>query len=480
MAKPALRRQLFIVSLMSLVGCKTPWSGGSRSQVNATNSDYIKLKEFNYETTDTSLRSLGARIGCQEAAQWMLYPSGGSLQKTISSLYQSQKPYDNLMSELFDYSKAEQRCKANPLPPRNDQTFGMSKLLEQLKSKNMGLTFVMVGGFGSHLTENGALSDSRQLWQDKFGADANYFRVIRHECEPNSFAPDDSCSPLVIKRFNELEKSRGAIEHRYLFWGYSKGGNTLLQALATSPEMREKTLAVTTVGSPIGGGLPTEVVLPALDQFAQKKSQATSTDRDSLNHLLSFGAGVQINNRTPGMAAKFTAMLEEKEFGIVRSGFQSITPSVRKKFIYEKMKQWDFTRHNADPLTGKKELPIFHVVSALDVARLTPIPVMTVNNDGEIVADTTSQSPAQLAELAMLTSFRNNPLSDSCVAIQHAVIPKNAIPRGASPQLLAIMNLDHMSLGFSKSGLQEKRSMPRVEIVDALIDSMLLELKVLK
>jgi len=60
------------------------------------------------------------------------------------------------------------------------------------------------------------------------------------------------------------------------------------------------------------------------------------------------------------------------------------------------------------------------------------------------------------------------------------VIPKNAIPRGASPQLLAIMNLDHMSLGFSKSGLQEKQSMPRVEIVDALIDSMLLELKVLK
>jgi hypothetical protein len=195
---------------------------------------------------------------------------------------------------------------------------------------------------------------------------------------------------------------------------------------------------------------------------------------------LSFGAGAQINNKTPGTATKFTAMLEEKEFGIVRSGFQSITPAVRKKFIYEKMKQWDFTRHNADPLTGQKELPIFHVVSALDVARLTPIPLMTVNNDGEIVADTTSQSPAQLAELAMLTSFRNNPLSDSCVAIQHAVIPKNAIPRGASPQLLAIMNLDHMSLGFSKSGLQEKQSMPRVEIVDALIDSMLLELKVLK
>jgi hypothetical protein len=151
-----------------------------------------------------------------------------------------------------------------------------------------------------------------------------------------------------------------------------------------------------------------------------------------------------------------------------------------KKFIYEKMKQWDFNRHNADPLTGQKELPIFHVVSTLDVARLTPIPLMTVNNDGAIELDNSSTNPTQLAELAMLTSFRNNPLSDSCVAIQHAVIPRNATPRGASPQLLAIMNLDHMSLGFSKSGAQEKRSMPRVEIVDALIDSMLIQLKVLK
>ena len=309
------------------------------------------------------------------------------------------------------------------------------------------------------------------MWQQTFGSEINskHFRVLRHECTPNSYASDDVCSPKLIEKFKQLEAERGDIEHRYLLWGYSKGGTTIYQALGTSPELREKTLALISVGSPYGGGLPIEVAYPLLENIAKKRGQMSPGDRALLNTLITYGAGAGMQMQETAMAGKMAALLEESEFEVLRGGFKSILPGVRKPFLYDAAKKWDFSRNTTDPLTGKKELPILHIAAVLDVARLKAIPVMTTDANGQIIPQENSLDMSQLSELAMLGPFKKHPLNDSCVAMEHAVIPKNAVPKGASTTLLTVLNFDHMSVGFSKPA-KEQNPIPRTEIVDAIIE----------
>lgn len=472
-----LRRHLAVLGLLmvAVVACKTP-SRAPRSDLEAADKDIIRLKEFTHEVDATLLRSLAGRVGCQLAAQMVLHPTGASLKKNIEAVYRSESPYDTISAGLFDSTATEKLCKSSQVSRQTDPAFAMGRLISKLKSKNLGLTFVMVGGFGSHLTDEGALYESRRLWQSRFASESKFFRVIRHECEPNSFASDDVCSPLLVKRFKELEASRGDTEHRYLFWGYSKGGTSLLQALSQSPELREKTLALITVGSPIGGGLPISVAKPLLEQVAQKKSALSTTDRATLNALVAFGAGSPLDSQSVNMASRLSSLLEDQEFRTLQNGFESLDLERRKKFIYEKMKTWDFTRKNQDPITASRQIPIFHVAATTDVARLDPIPNLTVNQNGDIVTDARSQNLMHLAEMVMLTKFRSHPLSDTCVAMEHAVIPANATPAGASVKLLALLKMDHMSLGLSKALRHGKNQIPHLEIVDSLLEAMMVSM----
>lgn len=460
------------------VSCKTPSRAPSRSDLEGVDQDIIKLREFSYEISDGPLRNLAGRVGCQTAAQMIHYPGGGPTKKIIDDIYRSSSPYDTIMGQFFNHASAERLCKSGQLQRRQDPAYAMERLITTLKAKNHGLTFVMVGGFGSHMTDEGALYESRRLWQARFGNDSKYFRVVRHECQPNSFATDEVCSPLLVKKFNELEATRGDVQHRYLFWGYSKGGTSLLRAFSLAPEMREKALALVTVGSPIGGGLPISIAKPILEQIAQRKAVMSPVDRLSLNTLLTFGAGSSVDAQSSGMPAKFAALFEDQEFKNLQAGFESLGLETRKKFIYDQIRNWNFARKEPDPVTKACNLPIFHVAAAVDVARLDPIPNLTVNQNGDVVTEPKSQNLMHLAEMILLTKFRNHPLSDTCVALEHAVIPQNAQPAGSSVNLLAVLNMDHMSLGLSKALKHGKNTIPHLEIVDSLIESVMQSLNI--
>lgn len=470
-------RAASVCLLLTLVAaCKTPSRSGDRSELLSSEKNIFRLKDFSHEVSAGPLKSLGARVGCRAASKFMLYPTSGSLKSAIDSIYKSEAPYDTVLSEIFNPGAAERACNSSNPTKKQDPALAMGRLIAAFKAKNLGLTFVMVGGFGSHLTDEGALYESRRLWQARFGSESKHFRIIRHECEPNSFASDDICSPLLVKRFKELESSRGDIEHRYLFWGYSKGGSSLLKAFSMAPEMREKALALVTVGSPIGGGLPVSIAKPILEQIVQKKAALSPADRATLNTLLTFGSGSPLDFKNSSLAPKLGALLEDREFETLRSGFESLAPEKRKSFIESEVKAWNFTRKNPDPMSKSKTLPIFHIAAAVDIAKLDPVPVLTVNANGDIVPLPTSQNMMHLAELATLTKFRNHPLSDTCVALEHSVIPKGFVPQGADAKLLAILNMDHMSLGLSKEGSQVKQSIPHLEIVDSLIEGVMMHL----
>jgi hypothetical protein len=466
------------LSLGLMMSCKTPNRSPSRSDLEAVDRDIVKLRDFSYEMSDGLLRNLAGRVGCQTAAQMVHYPAGGPTKKIIDEIYKSPSPYDTIMGQFFNHASAEKLCKSEPVARRQDPAHAMERLISALKAKNHGLTFVMVGGFGSHLTDEGALYESRRLWQARFGADSKYFRVVRHECQPNSFATDEVCSPLLVKKFNELEATRGDVQHRYLFWGYSKGGTSLLRAFSLAPEMREKALALVTVGSPIGGGLPISTAKPILEQIAQRKAVMSPADRVTVNTLLTFGAGSAIDTQNSGMTSKFASLFEDQEFKNLQAGFESLGLETRKKYIYDQIKTWNFGRKNPDPITKSRNLPIFHLAAAVDVARLDPIPYLTVNQNGDIITEPKSQNIMHLAEMALLTKFRNHPLSDTCVALEHAVIPQNAQPAGTSVKLLAVLNLDHMSLGLSKALKHGKNTVPHLEIVDSIIESVMQSLNI--
>lgn len=464
------------LTLTMAAACKTPSRNANRSDLSSTENNILRLKDFSHEVSATPLKSLGSRVGCRAASRFMLYPTSGSIKSAINAIYQSAAPYDTVLHEMFNSGAAERACNSSSLSKKQDPAHAMGRLIASLKAKNLGLTFVMVGGFGSHLTDEGALYESRRLWQARFGSDAKYFRVVRHECEPNSFATDDVCSPLLIKRFKDLESSRGDIEHRYLFWGYSKGGSSLLKAFSLAPEMREKALALVTVGSPIGGGLPVSIARPILEQIAKKKAALSPAERATLNTLLTFGSGSPLDFKNSALAPKLGALLEDRELETLRAGFDSLAPDKRKQFIETELRTWNFTRKNLDPITNLRNLPIFHVAAAVDIAKLDPVPVLTVNSNGDIVTLPSSQNMMHLAELATLTKFRNHPLSDTCVALEHSVIPKGSTPPGAEVKLLAVLNMDHMSLGLSKEGAQTKQSIPHLEIVDSLMEGVMVHL----
>ena len=76
-------------------------------------------------------------------------------------------------------------------------------------------------------------------------------------------------------------------------------------------------------------------------------------------------------------------------------------------------------------------------------------------------------------QLVFTSLFIDYPLSDMCVALQHAVIPPDSVPRGAKAELLALMAMDHVRLKF----LDDANETPVTDIVDALLDTLATKLE---
>ncbi len=465
---------LFFAVVLS--NCKTAAKRRTAgSSLAGDEQDVISLRDFQYETDNLLLKALSSRIDCKAAAELVILPASGSLKKTVTGTYQSPYPYEFLLEQLFNPGSRIAQCAPQSKKSAESELTGMRKLLSAARQKNLGLTFIMAGGFGSHLTESGALYDSRDLWSKAFAEDIKRgdLRILRHECQPNSFATDDECAPKIHTKFMELEATKTK-EHRYLFWGYSKGGTSMLQALASFPDIRERTLALITVGSPFGGGLPMVMIHPLVESLAKNRSEMTEFNRGLLGTMLSFGAGASLGN-SASVAQKILPMYTGPEFETVRAGIRSLLPSQRKNFLFEKVKSWDLSRSEPDPMTGTRDFPIFHVAAALDVAKLEAFPLLSTDSDGNIVIQSGTQDLTHMGQLTSIINFRRHPISDSCVALEHSVLPVDVVPKGAKASLLGVLALDHMALGFSRrlDALESApaANLPRTAIVDAILDS---------
>ena len=469
---------LAVFTALLISNCKTAAKRrGPGSNLAGDDQNVISLKDFQYESDDVLLKTLSTKIDCKTAADLVIIPPSGSFKKTIAGIYQSSTPYEYVLENLFNSATRISQCASSSKNSKDSNIAGMRKLLAAAKLKNLGLTFIMAGGFGSHLTESGALYDSRELWGSAFADEIKRgdLRILRHECYPNSFAPDDECAPKIHTKFLELEANKNK-EHRYLFWGYSKGGTSMLQALASFPDMRDRTLALITVGSPFGGGLPMAMLHPLVESLAKNRGEMTEFNRGLLGTVLSFGAGASLGN-SAAVAQKILPMYTGPEFETLRAGIRSLLPSQKKAFLYEKVKNWDLSRDELDPITGKKDLPILHVAAALDVAKLEAFPLLSTDADGNIVIQSGTQDLSHMGELTSIVNFSRHPISDSCVALEHSVLPMDSVPKGAKPSLLGVLALDHMALGFSRtqesSSSAPRPDLPRTAIVDAILESAL-------
>lgn len=453
-----------------LVACKTP-TPDTALKTEAVAVDPvgrgIELGEFdtNHEPQDTLLKKLGQRVGCAVAAKTMIKPKQSSLQNAIANLSANTGAqgsyYDHMRAVLMDQAYIEQSCKdlvGNDT--EQDALAGIKKIMNLAD----GITFVMIGGFGSHAGALGALEDSRGLWTTyaKTLADPSRLRVWRLDCS-NSYASDDRCSKEIIDLIKKREeKEPSAAKHKFIIWGYSKGGNTGLQALMESRELRSRTLALITNASPLGGGIPMTLVVPALTKALAARDKILG--KPANNPLLQL-PGLYIMAQDPHVLsqaefhAQFVAELDQ-----VKGGADSIHPATRKKFLYERLKNADFSRDAEGPL------PVFHLAGVVDVAALHPLPAMTFD-DGRIVGVKGSANGEHLGELAMLPLFRDFPLADTCVALQHAVIPRDALPPGLTSELIGVMQFDHASFRLTAPTNDDRVEVPNVAFVDAVLDT---------
>lgn len=426
------------VPLFSYCKSRTPSSSVEAVDPKAA----LTLDDFSHEPGTGVFPELSSRIGCEQAQRWVITPSM-PFSKLIPALKSHKVPYDLLNEKLFSASIP---CSTSQKASNTD---GIKKIHDLVVEKGFGLTVVMVGGLGSHLTKEGALAYSRAAWDKALPKET--FRSARIECLPNSYASDDICAPVVQRGIEDLIASEGAKPHLYLVWGYSKGGTVSSQVLSKSLQIRNKLLALVTVGSPFGGGVPMHAVVPLIDKLTESFDKMTLRDQLIFKGLMLTGSGYSGSSEQLKSVAGFTELFTPQQFPIVKAGLNTVLPSHRAKFLRNVMPTWDYSRTEAHPFTGKLETPIFHVSASANIAKFKVVPDFTVHDDASFSVQPESVQIMQVAEMAIVKEFARHPVSDMCVALEHSVIPEFAKPKGATTELIALLQMDHLGLGFSDS-----------------------------
>ncbi len=464
--------------LASAYACKTGRGGSDLKEVAApagkgsgtmAGTTFDKLD--GYESKSDVLAALGRRIGCERAAQWVSVPASGSLDKSLNKLAASDNVYKTFKDEFANTTAIKSACDqaGGTTSGVGTHVDGFLAIYKKVRDAGQGLTFIMQGGFGSHLTPDGALLTTRKLLNEQgksLEADGvtRPLRAWRIECS-NSYAPDDTCSQELVESIAKKEQEEpSSLPHMYLFWGYSKGGNTTLQALGMSRELRNKTLALITVASPLGGGVAITVVEPALQEAI--KSQAAMVNK---NPAIAMAAPAAIA-MPPDAYRKTLDLLTPENMPIVAAGAKSILPVNREKFFKDWLVGQDFSR-DPDPVFKHEKIPVFHVASLVDVATLKPFPLLTMKNNQPIAREG-SMNFNHFEEMALISTFKDYPLNDTCVALQHAVVPKNRTPANVETSLLGLLRLDHLSLQLASGTADDGANVtPGLDIVDAIIDA---------
>ncbi len=448
------------ISLVLVLSCKPRKPDASDLYKDDPGPRASEIESFRYEPDTGVYREMIARVGCDEAKKWVLSPREPLL-KIIPRIKEQKSPYDFLLANLL--SQDDRPC---PQVSKKSSIDGIKRLHQAVTSKGYSLTVIMIGGFGSHFTIDGALALSRASWAAALPKES--FRVERVECTPNSYASDDVCVPIFRTKIETLISQESGKPHVYLMWGYSKGGTVSLQLLADWPQFRERVIGLITVGSPFGGGLPMKSIVPVFEQTLDRGGQLSPRDQQIFNGLLLYGAGYSGPRDDLKTAAGVAALLAPDQRPMTRAGLVSILPRERLRILRDVTPRWDLSRLKPHPLTGKKVTPIFHVSAAVDLAEFRVVPEMKISKDSKVQISVASTNVMHIAELALVHELASHPLSDTCIALEHSVIPPASMPKGATAELLSLLKLDHFSLGLSEQ--PGAHSPPGEAITDSIID----------
>jgi hypothetical protein len=427
---------------LSIIGCRTREqnNGLTDSSDDPPEKKTSKLFDFDYVVDNTLHQELAARSGCDSANSRVVF-----MQKSIPQIAQdlsaAKFPYNYIVQNML----APQPCSSLP---QKQVGSAMQDLINRLRAKNYALTVVLVGGFGSHLVERGHLYATQNEWDHKY--ENSGLRVKRLECMPNSYRTDDECAPYLASKVRELMASEGSTPHQYLFWGYSKGGTTVTQMLQESPDIRDNTLGVVTISSPFGGGIPNEQVYKYLSKILDKFDQLTLQERLYLTGIMMTASGTQIVAENKELIEKFKSVFGRSERLKTLAGVNSLRISIKQKFLKNVVSKWDLTRKTPHILTGKLETEIVHLAAISDITQLNITPSFKIDEAGHLSFDITKLNASEAAEFLATDSFARYPIADTCVALEHAVIPTQYKPKGLSNHLIGVLKSDHLALSLDK------------------------------
>lgn len=471
---------LLTLASLALASCKAKRSDSDLESVDPVlvskepSAHGVTFEQFDYDVDATSLKELGSRIGCDEAARWLSVPSSGSLTRSISSVLKSETVYQTLQAEFFDREKIRKKCLEGGAPPKKAMSDGLNEMLRYVQKTypNDGLTIVMVGGFGSHLGPVRSLDQSMAEWGKIIERQPSpVLRVWQIECS-NSFAVEDRCAKELLDSLSAKERNEPALmKHHYLLWGFSKGGNTSLEALRLSKELRDKTLALVTMGSPISGSMTMLMLDPVVQKIASTVSSLTTplseyAKKLPLQYLMTPASYLIDQTSQP---IQIAALMAPKELEQVSQGSKAMLPQARKDYVYNTLKVADYSRSDGTPI------PVYHGIALADLGDFKPVPLLTLK-EGRLTWKENSHNSDHLAEMGFGAMLKDFPLGDTCVAMQHAVIPKDAVPKGLKPEVFALMTFDHGSLRFTPlEGASSE--VPNVAVVDALVSSLAVKMQ---
>jgi hypothetical protein len=479
-----IRIYMFIglVALLLSVQCgpakdSVLFSGRGASQAEGISIDVLK----DYRLTDSLQQALAIRLGCEAASQLALGPSDRSLYARAQAVQNAEDVYQSLLKEFFatddELIRCMKRWSAAGASRSDDRLRGVKQLIKALSERGYSLTMLAVGGFGSHLTTNGTLWESRQLWaesaneiKDETGANEP-LRAWRIECE-NSYAPDDVCAPQLLAQVKQLDIEHSVTDpakNLFLIWGYSKGTNTALQALTTSRELRERTLAIVSLGAPIAGSGAIELAEPFVAEILRR--QMAGDGDGSLQLPFPVLAALAPAMNWQETLAEFGRYMIGDAMTTVAAGAKSLRPDQRMSWLQDRFHRADMKR---EELAGfrKSTIPVFHLSALTHMGELRALPALTYR-DG-LVIDERSFSFDDTKQFPLSFMSMNYAINDTCVALEHSVLPKKYLPGGVESELIGILRSDHLAMGLSQT---KDSGIPPSLIVDAVTEAVVERLK---
>jgi hypothetical protein len=465
MNRVAIAKAWSIVALMALPVCKTP--GIDNSELASTVAAPVKgpgpepLLKFEYEVDKTLLMELGARVGCAKASEIVSFPSSGILRHGIRKVAFSKNVYQSLQDEFFDARKTQSQCGS---PSKKEKNSGVKELRKRVvgEASDTIFTIVIHGGFGDHMVFERTLDSVMDNWFDLMDEETDQtLDVYQFSCS-NSMAPSKRCAKEMLLSMKERQEKSGGKKRKYLLWGYSSGSLTMLEALKMSPDLRNETVGLVTMGGPIGGSVAMGLVGPLVQKTATELAKSISMPESiakSIPNSVLFLVQNQINTET--FNGKLIELLNSSELAQIQAGAKELTTSERKKMLASDVAGVDFGRADGS------SIPVYHFAALLDLARLNPTLTLTMK-DGSAGLDQERFRYTHLATLGVARTLRDYPMSDGIVALPDAVLPKQNPPKGLSPQLLGLFKFDHFSNRLTPPE-NKKPLLPHGEIADAIL-----------